>query len=210
MSQRPPLFYFLQRLISMNNKKVRFALIIFICASLLAISLALYRNTGGRDGKESASGVELLDGDSAADEIIRDVIYTSIGGEGKGGWTLKALEGVRLGEVLALRVVNLVYTIAKDDEAKYTLTGDSGSFNESLGRVGFKGDVQVIAPGGETLETTSLDYIVSKRIALTEDVVAFTLRDGISVEGSGFEMDFESGRFTVKRDVRAVIRDGVI
>jgi LPS export ABC transporter protein LptC len=195
----------------MNNKKVRYALIVFICASLIALSLAIYLNTGGGDTKKKGGGgAELADGDSVADEIIRNVVYTSIGGEGKGGWTLKALSGVRRGEVLALRDVDLVYTATKDDEAKYTLSGDSGSFDESLGRVGFKGDVQVVAPGGETLETPRLDYIVSDRTVTTEDVVAFSLNDGISVEGSGFEMDFESGRFIVKRDVRAVVRDGAI
>ncbi|MCK4846779.1 MAG: LPS export ABC transporter periplasmic protein LptC [Deltaproteobacteria bacterium] len=194
----------------MNNKKLRLALIIFISASFLAIAASLYLNTrdDGFAGEEDRGAKEARDeADNSAGEVIKDVVYTTIGGEGKGNWTLKALSAVRKDEVLALRQVDLLYTDTKADEVVYTLKGNSGSFDEGLGRVGLEGDVRVLSSGGETLRTGSLDYIVSERIAVTDDQVLFELNDGISVEGLGLEMNFDSGRFVVKEDVRMVIRD---
>ena len=90
----------------------------------------------------------------------------------------------------------------------YRLTAQEGRLKESDGFIDVGGGVVVVSDTGERFVTDKLRYTIKSREITSKGKVE-VISKGMNVTGSGLIVEVEKDKFTLLKDVRAIIYDAV-
>ena len=140
--------------------------------------------------------------------VIMNVRYAGASGNRK-EWELTADRLILTKESDAAVLDNVRFVYYADDGTSYTMTGKAGGYDESSGEVTVTDGVKVVYRGGYTLTASEMAYSIKKKVFHTEKPVRI-LSGKADVSGTGFEFLLTEQKMTIKKNVRAVLKDAVI
>lgn len=140
--------------------------------------------------------------------VITNVRYAGASG-GRKEWELTADRLILTKESDAAVLDNVRFVYYADDGTSYTMTGKTGGYDESSGEVTATDGVKVVYQGGYTLTASEMAYSIKKKAFHTEKPVRI-LSGKTDVSGTGFEFLLVEQKMTIKKNVRAVLKDAVI
>jgi LPS export ABC transporter protein LptC len=127
--------------------------------------------------------------------------------EGKLEWVLRARTAWQGASGAPTRLESLrVDFYQRSDEIRSVLTADSGRVDSREGNLEARGNVVVITPEGNRLETEQLSWD-RKGARVTSEVEVRLVRGRDVLTGIGFESDPNLERFRLLKEVRASVRE---
>ena len=122
-------------------------------------------------------------------------------------WILNAREAVRESRTASTRLTGLkVEFYQGGHEVRSTLTSDSGRVDTRKGFLHAMGNVVVVTPEGNRLETEDLIWD-RKNALVSSDVLVRFYHDEDILTGVGFVSDPNLEHYELKKDVHASVRD---
>jgi LPS export ABC transporter protein LptC len=202
-------------------------LLAFIALSLGGLATALYFSGGGDERVPPTPTPENLLA------VIEKVRYSGFSGDSDGHleWELEAdsAEMMRDDDLTVFKGVKVVFFSRSGDA--YTLTGREASFDESDGVIRFSGDVTFVngdtrsdeheeyseprkarepfSNGWYNFSADSVEYSTKSRRVSSVEAVRIE-SDEFLVTGRGLEVDVEGGGFTILKDAKTVMKNGII
>lgn len=182
------------------NKKIRLAAAIAVFASfagLVYLAVSEYR------AKSIIKSTPVMG--KGISGKIENVHYSSTHG-GKTDWELDAKTAVRRKSDDAVALETVVMLIHSKSGEVYTLTARDAVYRQSAAVVDASGGVTVATKAGITMKTESVEYSAKSKKATTDNAVRIS-SENMTVTGSGLVMEPDKGRFSLLRNVKAIIRD---
>ncbi|MFQ5428315.1 MAG: LPS export ABC transporter periplasmic protein LptC [Thermodesulfobacteriota bacterium] len=182
------------------KKIAKLVLPIFIIISLagLVILVSLFHST--KTNKEAA-----FTENKDIGVKVEDLNYSNTS-DGRTIWRLKARKATsfKSRESMVLKHIRLLFY--DKEGGTFTMKAHNGTFNEAKKVIRASGDVVVFSPEGYTLKTDRIRYESASGSISSEDPVAIAT-EVMDVKGVGFNVNIESGKMDIRRNVRAVIRE---
>ncbi len=184
------------------KRKVKAAsgLFIVVCVLGLAVLVALhYMNS---------KGLEVVVAEDRSVGVKMSGIHYSSTKDGQVEWVLDAKSATTYkgGEKTLFDAVRLVFYAS--DATTYKLTAKEGRVDESTGEVVVEGDVHVESLDGTySLKTDLLNYSSEMKRFETDRAIEI-VASGMDVTGIGLMIDIDSEVLEVRKEVRAVLREG--
>lgn len=182
-----------------NKIKQVLAIIVIAAASYLAVVIAVkyHRLKGPTD--------VLSDLPKNIDLSLQKVHYTSTK-EGLLQWDLVANKVDYYNNSGVIRFTNPeIVLFGKGESGTYTLKGDTADYHKESGDVQLVGNVTANNESGMTFVTGHLEYSAARALVVTDDQVR--LEDAsLSVEGTGMELNLNTRKVRVLRNVTAVVK----
>jgi len=127
--------------------------------------------------------------------------------EGKLEWILRARRAVRSSANEPTRLESLrVDFYQRTERIRSSLTSDSGLVNPAKGTLVARGNVVVLTPDGNRLETEELCWDRKSSLVSSEREVKLVRKDDI-LTGIGFQSDPNLVNYEIRRDVRALVHE---
>ena len=183
-----------------HNTKRSLAVIIFFCVSGLIVLASYHYKKRGSDA------INFTAGKNSGSELSM-VRYTGTRA-GRLAWELNA-DSVKMSkaqDVAELDSIKAVFYAAGG--AVYRLHAKEGRLKEADGVIDAGGGVVVESGNGERFVTDKLRYTIKSREITSKGKVE-VISKGMNVTGSGLIVEVEKDKFTLLKDVRAIIYDAV-
>lgn len=185
------------------NRKIKTALFVFIALSLITLAgLVVFHYK--LSGPVTVSFEE--DGDVSL--RVEDIHYSGTK-EGRLEWELEAGSATRTRKGTVISFENVSFVYYSSDGESYTLTAPEGTYDEATGVLIATGGVEISSEGGMSLRSPRMRYSTEEKRVTSADRVGITA-GGMDVEGTGMVVELDRGRLLLERDVRAVIREGLV
>jgi LPS export ABC transporter protein LptC len=140
------------------------------------------------------------------DQEARDFTLTE-SAAGKKNWTLRAVYAAMYNLEHTVDAKTVTIDFFDNDGAHYsTLTADQGEIDQTTNDLEARGNVHVTTKNGITMETDSLRFFNRTGKIVSRGFVRVTRRGDV-LTGYGFESDATLEHFTLRREVRAEVRN---
>ena len=187
-----------QTAVVLSDLKERKAIVIIFLGVVAGVLLT--RSRGAKAQPQEASP-------SKADYRIKEV-HLQEEDRGRGSWQLDADYG-EVFEAQGKTYMKKVTIRINEPTREWTVNSDEGDLLRESKDVELRGNVVVVSSDGLRLETTRLNYMAKDQRVWTDQPVKIW-RNGVVVEGTGFESGAKDGVTKIKGRVRATIsRDQV-